>query len=334
MPNWKRFISLLADSRKILISAHRDPDGDALGSELALCFALEKLGFDVTIMNSDLPSDQFRFLGRDFARLHQFDEAGPGFFDAFDTWIVVDTSSLSQLGKMAALVGTGIKTLVIDHHAVADRLTKYNFSDATQPAAACLVMELIRKLGVPFDFQPRNSDFSIANCLYFGIATDTGWFRFPSTLPRTLRQAAELIQCGASTADLYRWAYENYTQGRLKLMGQVAQTATLGAGGAVAWAWLAKSDFRKYDAVQGDTKNLVNTLLTTSGVQAAVLFIESPEGIRMNFRSRADYNVAEIARIFGGGGHKNAAGATIRKPLKEAIKEVTEKLIEVISETT
>lgn len=327
MPNWKRFKSLLADSSKILISAHRDPDGDALGSELALCFALEKLGYEVTIMNSDLPSAQFGFFGRDFARFRQFDDAPAGFFDAFDTWIVVDTSSLSQLGKMAALVGTGIRTLVIDHHAVGDRLTEYNFSDARQPAAACLVMELIRKLGIPFDFQPEDSDFSIANCLYFGIATDTGWFRFPSVLPRTLRQAAELIKCGASTADLYRWAYENYSPERLKFMGQVAQTATFAADGKVAYAWLKKNDFRRIGGTQADTKDLVNTLLTTAGVKAAVLFTETSEGIRLNFRSRADYNVAEIARLFGGGGHKNASGATVHKPLKEAIPEVIEKVI-------
>ena len=121
---------------------------------------------------------------------------------------------------------------------------------------------------------------------------------------------------------------------RLKFMGQVAQTATFAADGKVAYAWLKKSDFRRIGGTQADTKDLVNTLLTTAGVKAAVLFTETSDGIRLNFRSRADYNVAEIARLFGGGGHKNAAGATIRKPLKEAIKEVTEKLIEVISETT
>jgi len=327
MLRWPRFKNLISNSRKLLISAHRDPDGDALGSELALCTALESLGYDVTIMNSDLPADQFRFLGRDFERFHQFSEAGPGFFDSFDAWIVVDTSSLSQLGKMAAVVEKGLKTLVIDHHAVADQITKYNFSDPKEPAAGCLVMELIQKLGVSLDFKSPDSDFSIADFLYFAIATDTGWFRFPSTLPKTLRQAAELIETGASNADLYRWAYENYAPARLKLLGVVAQTATFIKDGKIAYAWIKKSDFRKFGGTKADTKDLVNTLLTTAGIQAVVLFVETSEGIRLNLRSRGDFNVAEIARQFGGGGHKNAAGATILKPLKEAIEETVKSIM-------
>ncbi len=335
--SWQNFKTLIQDSRKILIASHAKGDGDALGSELALAAALRSLGFQATVVNPDLPAETFRFIGKDFDEIRFFDGTKSGTADAldglrkllpdealeYDTLIAVDTSSRSQLRSISELVDSNrFKVIVIDHHAVGEQLSKNDFSDSRQPAAGCLVMELIESLGVSLSLKEEGSSCSIADFLFFAIATDTGWFRFPSVLPETFSQAARLASVGASTSRLYRMMNENYSPARLKLLGVLAQNSVLERGGRLAYSWLETRDFERFEAAAGDSVDLVNSLLTTGGVEAAVLFTEIPGGFRLNLRSRGEFNVAQIARELGGGGHKNAAGAIVRGTLEEVKRKV------------
>ncbi len=344
---WQNFKTLIRDSRKILIASHAKLDGDALGSELALAAALRSLGFFVTVVNPDLPAEMFRFIGKDFEEIRFFDGTKsresesevdsrkllPEEAFEYDTLISVDTSARGQLRSISELIDSGrMKVIVIDHHAVRESLTEHDFSDSSKPAAGCLVMELIENLGVPLTLRENGSSCSIADFLFFAIATDTGWFRFPSVLPETFAQAARLTEVGASTSRLYRFAYENYSPARLKLLGVLAKNSVHDFGGRLACSWLEKSDFEQCGAVMGDTADLVNALLMTAGVEAAVLFTEVPGGFRLNLRSRGELNVGRIAGFFGGGGHKNAAGATVAGRLEEVRRNVLEQFKNEIPE--
>ena len=333
--SWKKFASLLQDSRSILIASHARADGDALGSELALAAGLRSLGFRVTVVNPDLPSEMFRFMGKDFDAIRFFDGTSDLGTDpdprrlsrseaqTFDTLLIVDTSARSQLRSLSELADSGyFKVLVIDHHAVSDRLTENDFSDASKPAAGCLVMDLLESLEIPLALREEDASCSISDFLFFAIATDTGWFRFPSVLPETLHQAARLMEAGASTSRLYRFACENYAPARMKLMEALGRNFTLECSGKLAYSRLEKKDFDQAGAVMSDTSEMVNQLLTTAGVEAVCLFTQVENGVRLNFRSREKFDVAQLAGQFGGGGHKNASGAFLGTSMTEAQNRV------------
>jgi len=344
---WQKFVSLLQDSRKILISSHARGDGDALGSELALAAALRSLGYTVTVVNPDPPAETFRFLGKDFDAIRFFDgtrdqasapdprKMSRSEAQTYDTLLIVDTSSRSQLRSISELADSGhFKVLVLDHHAFADRLTPHTFSDPSQPAAGCLVMELLESLHVPLTLREEGASCSIADFLFFAIATDTGWFRFPSVRPDTLRQAALLMESGASTARHYRFACENYAPGRMRLLEALSRNFTLECGGRLAYSKLEKKDFNRANAQMSDTAEMVNLLLTTSGVDVACLFTKVENGVRLNFRSRENYDVAQVAGQFGGGGHKNASGAFLGTSMTEAQKRVLPALCALFHDLT
>lgn len=315
---WNNFWDGVRDARKVMISAHRKMDGDGLGSAWALCHALRWLGKEVEIRNPDAVPEIFRFIGNDFADTKVCDEA---FLQqeaaTFDTLLIVDTSARSQLGRVAELAERGTcRTVVIDHHAVGDLQASYLFQDANAPAAGCLVMDALEVAGIPLDYRGREDSLSIAEYLFLAISTDTGWFRFPSVQQKTLEQTARLMAAGVQPSRWYARIYESYPPSRLKLLGVVAKNAQLCVTGRLAYSWISREDFERLGASYSETTDLVNTLMMTQGVEVAVLFCEQEEGTRMNFRSRSDFNVAEEARKWGGGGHVKAAGAFSKESLK------------------
>lgn len=320
-PDWSPLLAILADKKRILITTHARPDGDALGSELALCLALRNRGQDAIIVNVDPVPPQFDFIGED---RHLFRILGVDFTDEnleeIDLAIVVDTSAKKQLpGIYETLVKNNITLAVIDHHSISDRLTADTFQDATAPAAGAILMDF-------FDFAHIKITPRIAEYLFLAICTDTGWFRFPSMKPETFRQAARLMECGVNPAEMYSLVNECYPFARTKLLGIFATNATPEVGGRVIYSWITRNDFQECESDYSETTDLVNLLLSTRGVEVAVAFMEHENGVRMNFRSRSEINVAEIAQIFGGGGHVKAAGAFLQSPLGEVIAVVLEEV--------
>ena len=326
--NWSLFQERLTQAHRILISAHTKIDGDGLGSEFALYHALKYLGYDVTVLNPDPLPASFQFIGSDFTLArHVTPEFMATELSQYDTLIAVDVSSENQLrGVFPITQAPHLQTLVIDHHAVGEQPSPFMFTDATAPAAGTLVMELLQFLNVPLDYRAPEATLSIAEYLFFAIATDTGWFRFPSVKPETFQQAAELTRMGVVPARLYVFAYESYSPARIKLLGIVASNVQYLHDGRVAYSWIRYSDFQQLDAPYSETTDLVNSMLMTAGVQVVALFCEMADSVRMNFRSRSDFNVAELARSLGGGGHIKAAGATLPGTLEEVRPHVLDEI--------
>jgi phosphoesterase RecJ-like protein len=230
-----------------------------------------------------------------------------------DVHIVVDTSSWAQLQDVGHVFRrTHARKIVIDHHASSDDLGALEFKDVQAEATGVLILEMADALDLTI---PP----AVAMPLFCAIATDTGWFRFASTRESTMRVAARLIDLGARPDAIYRQLYEQYSLGRIRLAGLVLSRVTLECDGRLAYTWVEAADFGKSGARPVDTEDLVNECLKIAGTQCAFIAVEQlNKSVKISFRSRTGTDVAAVAEIFGGGGHKQAAGATIQGSLTEA----------------
>ena len=323
--DWNPLLAILSDKKRILITSHARPDGDALGSEFAMCLALRAQGREAVIVNSDVLPEAFSFIDEDRGMLRIF---GVDFLEEdlekIDLAVIVDTSAKKQLpGIYEALAKKHVPIVVIDHHAVGDVLTADMFLDENAPAAGALVMDFLEFARYPITKK-------IAEYLFIAISTDTGWFRFPAVRPETFTQAARLMKHGAVPSEIYVQVNESYPFARTKLIGVFATNAVLEMDGRLAYSWITAEEFKNCGADYSETTDMVNLLLTTKGTVAAVAFMEHERGVRINFRSREGVNVAEIARKFGGGGHVKAAGAFLEKSLAEVIRTVLDEVRSVM----
>ena len=327
--DWEPLREIIDTHQRFVLSSHVRPDADALGSELAMAELLEGLGKSVRIVNPSAVPDNLKFLdphgraqkiGQD-ARAEQVAEA--------DVHIVLDTSSWVQLGDVGkVLKSSPAKNVVIDHHASSDDLGAIEFKDVTAEATGALVFRMARALDCPLTA-------SMATSLFCAIATDTGWFRFSSTTGRTLRIAGELIDLGVQPHVLYRLLYEQCSVGRLRLRGRVLSGVTVDEGGRLAYVQAGREDFKQTGAAPVDTEDLVNECLKIDGTECAFIAVEQFSGkVKISFRSRSELNVAAVAEQFGGGGHRQAAGAMLEGPLATAIEKVVASLKAALSEQT
>lgn len=311
--DWQPLHDIIHAHQRFVLTSHVRPDADAIGSELGLAAHLKKLGKDVRIVNPSETPAHLRFL--DPERVVQRIGHDVSIAQACDTdvHLVVDTSAWVQLGDVArVLEQTQAKKVVVDHHLGSDDLGAIVFRDVTSSAAGVLVAEIIASTDVGFDSAQAES-------LFAAIATDTGWFRFPNSDPRTLRVAAMLMEQGARPPVLYRELYERSTLAKLKLHSVALSRVQVACGGKLAFTWVIREDFRLTGSQPSETEELVNQCLSIDGVQCAFLLVEQPDGrVKASLRSRSDVNVAEVAGQFGGGGHRQAAGTMLSGPVETA----------------
>ncbi len=322
-------IELVEQHRRFLITSHVRPDGDAIGSEIAMARLLEHHGRQVRIVNPSTTPPRLQFLDprRRVEKIRQdvsVDEAADT-----DVVLILDTSSWQQLVDMAdVLRRTEAPRVVIDHHVSADDLGAIEFKDTTAPATGLLVFRLATCWNVPIDAE-------IATALYTAIATDTGWFRFSSTTPEAVRAAAALMESGAQPHGIYRELYEQNSVERVRLAGRVLGRVQLACDGRLAYLHAGARDFAATGAVPADTEDLVNECLTIAGTEAAFICVELPNRrVKVSFRSRTDLDVAKVAEQFGGGGHRQAAGATLPGPLANAVVRVLEAMTTALERHT
>ena len=221
--------------------------------------------------------------------------------------MVLDTSAWAQLGTMAEVVrSTRAHKLIFDHHVGEDDMGAELFKETHAEATGRLVLEAAHHLGVKVTPE-------IARPLFAAIATDTGWFRFGSTTAVTLRSAAELIEAGALPGEIYNALYEQDSLARLQLRGRILARTVTELDGRLAYTAALSEDFEATGALPSDTEDVINMTLAIAGTQVAVIFVEQPGGgFKLSFRSRTPrVDCSELARSFGGGGHKAAAGASI-----------------------
>ena len=304
----RRIIETLSRCKRVLVTTHVRPDGDALGTAAAMVLALRKVGIpSEVLLLSHLPR-KYAFIFTENDIPHTDVEAGwpqEGFpIQKFDALLVVDTGTWGQLpGLRERIEGWKAPKLVVDHH-----LTQQDWADVklVVPEAAAageIAADLLDAWKVPIDGP-------IATALFLAIASDTGWFQFSNARPQTFRLAARLKEAGVDTDRMYQVLYQNERAERVALHTRGQQSLELLADGRLAVMRLRKRDFQETRAGVLDTENLINVPLQIRTVEVSMLIVEPQDfgPVRVSLRSKGSVDVAKFAETFGGGGHARASG--------------------------
>ena len=304
--------------RRFLISSHARPDGDSIGSQLAMAYALEALGKEVHIVNADpAPEHYMEFPGVDRIEIARSIERS----DA-DALIVMESGDLTRTGVSGL---EGRFTINIDHHQGNTHYGSLNWVD--QSAAACgeMVFDLIVALGVPVSVE-------IATHIYLAILTDTGGFHYSHISPRTFDICRRCVEAGLDPTAVSRAIYDNNNLGRVRIWGAVLNDMGLSADGRVATLRMDQALAARCGATYDDTEGLINFPLTVKEIRAVAFFKESgPGDWRISMRSKGDVNVNAIAREFGGGGHTNASGCGATGGLEHLVPLFEQKLVDAVN---
>ena len=306
----------IREHQRFAILSHVRPDGDALGSQLALALSLQQLGKEVTVWNEDGLLEKYSFLpGGD--RLSQ----PPSEPQDFEVAFALDTATQSRLGTAGEAVRSAQVWINIDHHPSNPGYGDLVYIDPTSPATGQILFELIKSERLPMD--P-----AIAENLFVAISTDTGSFQYPNTTARTFEIGAELVKGGVNVGRISQLLYENYPRRRTELLRELLGTMRFDANGQIASFALSLEMIATLGVKAEDNEGLIDHLRAIHGVIVAVFFEELIEGkVRVSMRSKSeDVNVSAICQKFGGGGHTLAAGARVRGTLAE----VQQKLLEAI----
>jgi len=296
----ERILDGIRESERICVVGHVRPDGDCIGSQLGLAIALKNQGKKVVCWNQDPMPKKLAFLDPD--KLLQKPEKGR----EFDCVIATDCASFERLGTAAACIGDRKLFINIDHHASNTRYADVNWIAARQPSTGELIFRLLRAANWAITRE-------IADCLFTAISTDTGSFQYPSTRPATYYVAGKLVDRGADLAKICNEVYQSYPLSRVRLLRHVFNHFRLTHNDQIAYFWLKKADFARTGAEQDDAEGLIDHIRAIEPVVVACVFEEAElELTRVSLRSKSDkVDVNEIAKLFGGGGHKAAAGARI-----------------------
>ncbi len=297
----------IRQSRTIVLACHVNPDGDALGSLLGLALALLPLGKTLTCLSEDGVPDILKFLPSADLIQRTTDTAG------FDLALVVDSGDLPRVGStIQPIIARARQVVDIDHHVTTGAFGDIRILDARAASTAEIVYALLLALQTPITPE-------IATCLFTGIITDTGSFRFQNVTPNTLQVAAALLEAGAPPAFISEHVFENRTFAATRLLGHALSSLQQTPDGRIVWAHIMASDFAELGATDQDTEGIVSYVRGVRDAEVGILFREvAGGGIRVSLRSRETVNVAAVAEKFGGGGHRMASGCTASLPLAEA----------------
>jgi len=314
-------VAAIAAAHSIVLACHVNPDGDALGSMLGLAHAIDTAfpGKDLTLISHDGVPDIYEFLPGAGAVVSDTARRG------FDLAIALDSGDLSRVGDSIVPAITSAHVQIdIDHHVGEGAFGDIQLLDDHAAASAEIVFDLVHALGV--SLTP-----AIASCLFTGVITDTGSFRFMNVTPRTLRIAATLIEAGAAPAMIAEQVFDNRPFAATRLMGIALSSLSSTPDGRVVWAHVTKGAFDQTGAEDRDTEGFVGLVRAVRGVQVAILFREAVDGsVRVSLRSTEHVDVAKIANQFGGGGHRMAAGCTFVGPLVEAEHAIVAASVQVL----
>jgi phosphoesterase RecJ-like protein len=326
--DWSPFVDFVHRHRRFVLTTHIRPDGDGLGSMLALADVLEAPPLSKTVLMTVASALPPRYDFLDPARrIRRFEPPGTPYRQV-DAAIVLDTGTWNQLGDFGDFLRSlPVAKAVIDHHLTQDDLGALRLVDTSAEANGRLVHEAIAALGVPLPA-------SAAHCLFVALAMDTGWFRHNNTTPATFTLAADLVRAGARATEAYEALFEQNTLARLQLMGLVLARLQRTQGGKVAHTEIRRDDYAATGATPQDSEDLINYTRSLAGVEVGLLFMEQPRGgVKVSFRSRQRVDVARLAERFGGGGHRLASGAILETSLDEARCRVLAAVADVLAAT-
>lgn len=299
---------LVRGSRTAYLTVHQRPDGDALGSQLALAEAFERLGLRVWMANEDPVPERYRFLPGS----RKIRTGMRGLPAKFDLAFVLECATLARAGVTGPLARRARTIVNVDHHLNNRLYGGYNIVDPTAPATVLLAESLREMLGVPLTRD-------MAMNFYVGLYTETGGFRYNNTTPEVLRLASQLVEAGVNPKYVGEQVFERMPLRRFKILARALETLTVRDG--VAWMWVTRADFDAVGAREEDVEDFVEYPRAVGGVKLAVFMREAAGGgVRVSLRAKAAIPVNRIAEGFGGGGHAYAAGCTIKAPGAEAAR--------------
>jgi phosphoesterase RecJ-like protein len=295
---------------RFLIACHENPEGDAIGSELALALALRKMGKTATVLNADPVPGNLAFLPGADTVVREEDGS------LYEVAVVVDCGSPERTGSVQTELRKPALMLNVDHHRTNGCGGDYCLVDPEAPATGVLVHRILEAMGTEIDYD-------IAVNIYVAILTDTGSFHYSSTSPEAFNIAGEMVRRGIDPWDVAEKVYESQSADRLRLLGRVLSSLEIVAGGKVAAITTMKKDLAEFSSRKDILEGFINYPRSVVGVEAAVSFREEGEReYRVSFRSKGRMDVSAVAQSFGGGGHKNAAGCTVRGSLTEVKEKV------------
>jgi phosphoesterase RecJ-like protein len=316
-PELQKIVDAIRARQRFVISSHARPDGDSIGSQLAMAYALKALGKDVVVVNADpAPAPLMAFPAVADILI------APTVTGEFDAAIIMECGDLSRTGV------TGLErffVINIDHHPGNSGYGQINWFDASAAACGEMVFDLTRALAVPLSLE-------IATHVYLAILTDTGSFHYSSISPRTFEICRETLEAGVDPVMVARNVYDSNNMGRLKLFGAVLSAMQIDQTGHIAIVYLDHEMARAAGGTYEDTEGLINLPLTVKEIQA-VVFFKQDEGdqYRVSMRSKGAIDIGAVAKQFGGGGHKNAAGCTITGPIDALQKLFVERIEEAVA---
>ena len=325
---YNSIISEIKSASNIIITAHKSPDGDSIGSSLGLYHFIKKLGKEVVICHPDPAPDYLLFLeGVDTIKTMATENLEiESLFDTSDLIFCLDYNSTDRVGEgmQHLLEKSQAKKIMIDHHLNPHDFAFITVSETSVCSTSQLILELIEQSG--------NGDLldeKIGTPLYLGILTDTGSFRFPSVQPRTHELLAKLLNAGVKHYLVHETLNDNNTFDRLRLQGYaLSQKLELMEDYNVALIWLTEEELTKYNYKKGDTEGFVNIALSIKGMKAAMFFAERDGIVKISFRSKGQDNPVNVlaSEHFSGGGHANASGGMSELSIEDTLLKI-KKLI-------
>lgn len=310
--SWRRLLA----HNSFVMACHQRPDGDTLGSALALAHVLRLHGKDVVVVSEDGVPENYRFIPES--------ETVVGFTDrrGFDVGMLVDSEGVKRVGSAADAVMSAKIQSCVDHHVQVSDFGEIRVIDEDASSTSEVIFELLEVNGV-------HIDRTAATQLLTGLIADTGAFRFANTAPRTFHIAARLTDLGAKPSVIAREVFDNRPMRALKLLGRALNSLEIDPSGSVVWAKITDNDLEELGATDEDTDGIVNNVTKVRGPKVALLFREiGYNTIRVSLRSQGGMvDVNRIANKFQGGGHVAAAGCTVHAALDEAVQLVVDEVL-------
>ncbi|MBI4358732.1 MAG: bifunctional oligoribonuclease/PAP phosphatase NrnA [Candidatus Omnitrophica bacterium] len=313
------FCRALKNKDNFLLASHVSPEGDAIGSILALESLLRRLGKKTLIACEDPFPERLACLPA--KRWRQVKEVPEG--RKFDALVVADCPTLERVGSVQSLLAPTTEIFNIDHHISNTHFGHYNYIRPSASAAGEVVYDIFKWFKMKLNQEE-------ATCLYVSISTDTGSFKYSNTTVKSHQIASELIQTGIDIEKINDELYATYSLEKIQLYSLLLGKVQRSPDGTIAWVGLTRNDLKRTGATYEDTEGFIDFLKYIKEVQFAFFMSEmdgSQDGqVKVSFRSRGDYDVAQVAAYFGGGGHKKAAGCTIHGTLEEATRKILEQI--------
>ena len=314
--------SLLESPKSIVIVPHKNPDGDAMGSSLGMYHYLTQLSHQVTVI---APNDYPNFLkwlpGDNNVLIYENNASNADeLINKADIIFTLDFNAFNRTGEMENVLSqSAALKILIDHHQQPEAYAKYMYSDVNMCSTCEMVFHFLDKLNAT-----SSMTADIATCLYVGIMTDTGSFRFASTTSTTHRVVAELIEKGAQNAKIHQNVYDNNSHDRLQLLGCALNNLRVLPEYNAAFITLSQEELNRFNFKKGDTEGVVNYGLSIKGIELAAIFIEHKQEriVKISLRSKGTFSVNEFSRAhFNGGGHTNAAGGKSELSLSDTVEK-------------